>query len=84
MLQDFPQLQCGGDDDVHLFVCMLQDLLQCGGDDDVHLFVCVLQDLLQLQYDGVAVMKMFNRAKVNVNLLIFLLNRKFYGKQLGK
>ncbi|XP_070541740.1 ras GTPase-activating-like protein IQGAP1 isoform X2 [Ptychodera flava] len=40
----------------------------------------VFQDLLQLQYDGVAVMKMFGRAKVNVNLLIFLLNRKFYGK----
>ena len=41
-----------------------------------------LQDLLQLQYEGVAVMKMFGRAKINVNLLIFLLNRKFYGKQL--
>ncbi|XP_069481247.1 ras GTPase-activating-like protein IQGAP1 isoform X2 [Ambystoma mexicanum] len=38
------------------------------------------QDLLQLQYEGVAVMKMFERAKVNVNLLIFLLNKKFYGK----
>ncbi|XP_062874278.1 ras GTPase-activating-like protein IQGAP2 [Trichomycterus rosablanca] len=38
------------------------------------------QDLLQLQYDGVAVMKMFDKAKVNVNLLIFLLNKKFYGK----
>ncbi|KAM4810421.1 ras GTPase-activating-like protein IQGAP2 [Rhinophrynus dorsalis] len=38
------------------------------------------QDLLQMQYDGVAVMKMFDKAKVNVNLLIFLLNRKFYGK----
>ncbi|XP_025077670.1 ras GTPase-activating-like protein IQGAP1 isoform X2 [Pomacea canaliculata] len=44
----------------------------------------VFQDLLQLQYEGVAVMKMFNRAKVNVNLLIFLLNRKFYGKHLAK
>nr|KAG5685671.1 hypothetical protein BaRGS_014478 [Batillaria attramentaria] len=44
----------------------------------------VFQDLLQLQYEGVAVMKMFNRAKVNVNLLIFLLNRKFYGRELGK
>lgn len=44
----------------------------------------VFQDLLQLQYEGVAVMKMFNRAKINVNLLIFLLNRKFYGRQLGK
>lgn len=42
----------------------------------------VFQDLLQLQYDGVAVMDMFDRAKVNVNLLIFLLNKKFYGKKL--
>uniref|UniRef100_A0A4W5PSI0 IQ motif containing GTPase activating protein 2 n=1 Tax=Hucho hucho TaxID=62062 RepID=A0A4W5PSI0_9TELE len=38
------------------------------------------QDLLQLQYEGVAVMKMFDKAKVNVNLLVFLLNKKFYGK----
>ncbi|XP_066469556.1 ras GTPase-activating-like protein IQGAP2 isoform X2 [Tiliqua scincoides] len=38
------------------------------------------QDLLQMQYEGVSVMKMFDRAKVNVNLLIFLLNKKFYGK----
>lgn len=38
------------------------------------------QDLLQLQYEGVAVMKLFNKAKVNVNLLIFLLNKKFLRK----
>uniref|UniRef100_V9K800 Ras GTPase-activating-like protein IQGAP1 n=1 Tax=Callorhinchus milii TaxID=7868 RepID=V9K800_CALMI len=38
------------------------------------------QDLLQLQYDGVAVMKIFDKAKINVNLLVFLLNKKFYGK----
>ncbi|KAM3610833.1 uncharacterized protein V6R79_009362 [Siganus canaliculatus] len=38
------------------------------------------QDLLQLQYEGVAVIKMFDKAKVNVNLLIFLLNKKFHGK----
>uniref|UniRef100_A0A8C5RM26 IQ motif containing GTPase activating protein 3 n=1 Tax=Laticauda laticaudata TaxID=8630 RepID=A0A8C5RM26_LATLA len=38
------------------------------------------QDLLQLQYEGVAVMKMFDRAKINVNLLIFLLNKKFFKK----
>ncbi|XP_041369796.1 ras GTPase-activating-like protein IQGAP1 isoform X2 [Gigantopelta aegis] len=44
----------------------------------------VFQDLLQLQYEGVAVMKMFNKAKINVNLLIFLLNRKFYGRNRGK
>ncbi|XP_014671830.1 PREDICTED: ras GTPase-activating-like protein IQGAP1 [Priapulus caudatus] len=43
----------------------------------------VFQDLLQLQYEGVAVMNMFDRrAKVNVNLLIFLLNQKFYGKSI--
>lgn len=42
--------------------------------------VFCVQDLLQLQYEGVAVMKMFDKAKVNVNLLIFLLNKKFYGK----
>merc|ERR1739838_750339 len=41
----------------------------------------VFQDLLQLQYEGVSHMKMFEgRARVNVNLLIFLLNKKFYGK----
>ena len=33
------------------------------------------QDLLQLQYEGLAIMKMFGRAKVNVNLLIFLINK---------
>lgn len=38
------------------------------------------QDLLELQYEGVAVMKIFEKAKVNVNLLVFLLNKKFYGK----
>ncbi|OWK09173.1 hypothetical protein Celaphus_00015232 [Cervus elaphus hippelaphus] len=43
-------------------------------------FMLHYQDLLQLQYEGVAVMKLFDRAKVNVNLLIFLLNKKFYEK----
>eukprot|EP00079_Xenopus_tropicalis_P008851 XP_002932312.2 PREDICTED: ras GTPase-activating-like protein IQGAP1 [Xenopus tropicalis] len=43
-------------------------------------FMLHYQDLLQLQYEGVAVMKLFDRAKVNVNLLIFLINKKFYGK----
>uniref|UniRef100_A0A8C3SP59 IQ motif containing GTPase activating protein 3 n=1 Tax=Chelydra serpentina TaxID=8475 RepID=A0A8C3SP59_CHESE len=38
------------------------------------------QDLLQLQYEGVAVMKLFDKTKVNVNLLIFLLNKKFFRK----
>ncbi|XP_051271756.1 ras GTPase-activating-like protein IQGAP3 [Dicentrarchus labrax] len=43
-------------------------------------FLLKYQDLLQLQYEGVAVMKMFDKAKVNVNLLIFLLNKKFFKK----
>lgn len=49
---------------------------------DILLIMCVIsfQDLLQLQYEGVAVYRMFNRTKVNVNLLIFLLNTKFFGK----
>ena len=40
--------------------------------------VLYLQELLELQYEGVAVMLLFDRAKVNVNLLIHLLNKKFY------
>lgn len=47
---------------------------------DFYLCISSAQDLLQLQYEGVAVMKIFDRATVNVNLLIFLLNKKFYGK----
>ncbi|XP_026319538.1 ras GTPase-activating-like protein IQGAP1 [Hyposmocoma kahamanoa] len=39
-----------------------------------------IQDLLQKQYEGCAVMDLFGKAKINVNLLIFLLNSKFYGK----
>ncbi len=38
------------------------------------------QDLLQLQYEGLAVMNMFGRAKINVNLLIHLINKKFYSR----
>ena len=44
-----------------------------------HFSIRFLQDLLQLQYEGLAVMKMFGRAKINVNLLIYLINKKFYG-----
>ncbi|XP_071435663.1 ras GTPase-activating-like protein IQGAP3 isoform X1 [Pithys albifrons albifrons] len=47
---------------------------------DMEHFQLHYQDLLQLQYEGVAVMKMFDKAKVNVNLLIFLLNKKFFKK----
>ncbi|XP_005356948.1 ras GTPase-activating-like protein IQGAP3 [Microtus ochrogaster] len=47
---------------------------------DMEQFQLHYQDLLQLQYEGVAVMKLFNKAKVNVNLLIFLLNKKFLRK----
>ncbi|XP_070293428.1 ras GTPase-activating-like protein IQGAP1 [Salvelinus sp. IW2-2015] len=45
---------------------------------DMEKFPLKYQDLLQ--YEGVAVMKMFDKAKVNVNLLIFLLNKKFFKK----
>ncbi|XP_078527152.1 ras GTPase-activating-like protein IQGAP3 isoform X1 [Lissotriton helveticus] len=48
---------------------------------DMEKFQLNYQDLLQLQYEGVAVMKMFSKAKVNVNLLIFLLNKKFFKKK---
>ncbi|XP_030043765.1 ras GTPase-activating-like protein IQGAP3 [Microcaecilia unicolor] len=47
---------------------------------DMEKFQLHYQDLLQLQYEGVAVMKMFGKAKVNVNLLLFLLNKKFFKK----
>ncbi|XP_074836699.1 ras GTPase-activating-like protein IQGAP3 [Carettochelys insculpta] len=47
---------------------------------DMEKFQLHYQDLLQLQYEGVAVMKMFDKAKVNVNLLLFLLNKKFFRK----
>ncbi len=39
----------------------------------------LFQDLLQKQYEGVGRMKLFDVCTVNVNLLIFLINRKFYG-----
>jgi hypothetical protein len=37
-----------------------------------------LEDLLQAQYNKVDVMTLFDTAKVNINLLIFLINKKFY------
>lgn len=39
----------------------------------------VFQDLLQKQYEGIGRLKLFDVCTVNVNLLIFLINRKFYG-----
>ncbi|XP_063995334.1 ras GTPase-activating-like protein IQGAP1 [Diachasmimorpha longicaudata] len=39
-----------------------------------------IQKLLQLQFEGAPIMDMFGKAKINVNLLLYLLNRKFYGK----
>ena len=36
---------------------------------------------LQLQYEGVAVMNVFGKAKINVNLLLYLLNTKFYTRK---
>lgn len=37
-----------------------------------------LEDLLQSQYNKVDEMLLFDIAKVNLNLLIFLINKKFY------
>lgn len=37
-----------------------------------------IQDLLQLQYEGVTIVRMFDKAKININLLLYLLNSKFY------
>ena len=37
-----------------------------------------------MQFEGVSVLNIFKKAKINVNLLIFLLNSKFYGKTLKK
>jgi len=39
----------------------------------------IFQELLQLQYEGKPIMKLYDKVKINVNLLIFLLNKK-YGK----
>uniref|UniRef100_A0A5F8H4C0 Ras-GAP domain-containing protein n=1 Tax=Monodelphis domestica TaxID=13616 RepID=A0A5F8H4C0_MONDO len=49
-------------------------------DYEIEIVKLNIQDLLQMQYEGVTVMKIFGRVKMNVNLLIFLLNKKFYGK----
>ncbi|KAI8836593.1 hypothetical protein BC829DRAFT_447861 [Chytridium lagenaria] len=37
-----------------------------------------LEDLLQQQYDGVQSVLLFDLAKVNLNLLIYMINKKFY------
>ncbi|XP_050432882.1 ras GTPase-activating-like protein IQGAP1 [Adelges cooleyi] len=39
-----------------------------------------IQDLLRRQFEGATIMDIFGTAKVNVNLLLFLLNKKFYCK----
>jgi hypothetical protein len=38
----------------------------------------VFQDLLQKQYKGIGRTKMFDNCTVNINVLIFLINKKFY------
>ena len=40
----------------------------------------VFEDLLQHRFENVQIMKLLGRVKVNVNLLIYLINKKFYGK----
>jgi len=47
---------------------------------DMERLVIDIQELLRLQYEGQAVLNMFGKAKVNVNLLLHFLNTKFYGK----
>jgi len=37
-----------------------------------------LDDLLQKQFENVQVISLFDTAKVNVNLLLYLLNKRFY------
>jgi hypothetical protein len=37
-----------------------------------------VDELLQYQYNGVQAMTLFDIAKVNINLLTYLLNKKFY------
>ncbi|XP_075215376.1 ras GTPase-activating-like protein IQGAP1 [Lycorma delicatula] len=37
-----------------------------------------IQKLLQLQYEGIHVMDIFGKAKININILLYLLNKKFY------
>ncbi|RZF35835.1 hypothetical protein LSTR_LSTR008941 [Laodelphax striatellus] len=39
-----------------------------------------IKKLLQLQYEGIGMMDIFGKAKININLLIHLLNKKFYLK----
>lgn len=39
-----------------------------------------IQDLLRLQFEGRAVMDLFGKAQINVNLLLHLLNKKFHGR----
>lgn len=41
----------------------------------------VLQDLLQKQYEGLYFVVLDGKAKVNVNLLLHLLNKKFHTKK---
>lgn len=40
----------------------------------------LFKDLLKRQFEGATIMDIFGTAKVNVNLLLFLLNKKFYCK----
>eukprot|EP00052_Salpingoeca_macrocollata_P027179 m.257054 g.257054 ORF g.257054 m.257054 type:complete len:1548 (+) comp22704_c2_seq1:460-5103(+) len=40
----------------------------------------IFQDLLQMQYENIPTTKLFDICTISVNLLIFLINKKFYGK----
>lgn len=43
-------------------------------------FFLLFQELLKLQFEGRAVMDLFGKAQINVNLLLHLLNKKFHGR----
>lgn len=42
--------------------------------------IIVLSDLLERQYEGTSILTLDDRAQVNINLLIHLLNKKFHAK----
>ena len=63
-------------EEVGVFVFRASDVLGTQGEEKELLF----QDLLQMQYENVKTMKLFGVATINVNLLIFLINKKFLNK----
>ena len=44
-------------------------------------YLRLILQFFQLQYEGVSTLKIEDKVTVNVNLLIYLLNKKFYGQE---